>query len=216
MVQVFRKSGDTALRVGLVVVICAPLIAVALAMILVRSGYATGQDRTPVQPVPFSHAHHTAEVGIDCRYCHAGVETSAEAGFPPTSTCMTCHSQLWTGAEMLAPVRQTYAAGERLTWNRVHDLPDYVYFDHSIHVSKGVACTTCHGAVGEMRLIRQEAPLTMGWCLDCHRAPGENLSPRGTLFDPFPQDEAAAEIEALLAEYHVSRKGLTDCSVCHR
>lgn len=216
MVQIFPRSADTGVRIGLWALVCAPLIGVGLAMILVRSGYATGQDRTTLQPVPFSHAHHTAEIGIDCRYCHTGVETSAEAGLPPTSTCMSCHSQLWTGAEMLAPVRRSFARGERMRWNRVNDLPDYVYFDHSIHVTKGVACTTCHGPVGEMKLIRQEAPLSMGWCLDCHRTPGRNLSPRDDLFAPVAADKSAAEIQSLLDRYHVSAEGLTDCSVCHR
>lgn len=216
MAQIFRSYADSVLRLGLVSLIAAPFLAAGLGMALVRSGYATGQDRTPVQPVPFSHAHHTAEVGIDCRYCHSGVETSAEAGLPPTRTCMTCHSQLWTDAEMLKPVRESLAAGERLRWTRVNTLPDYVYFDHSIHIAKGVACTTCHGAVGGMRLTRQAAPLSMGWCLDCHRAPGRNLSPRRALFAPFPEEHDMADIHALLADYGVSPKGLTDCSVCHR
>ena len=216
MAQIFRKSGDTFLRLGLAALIGIPLIAAMLGMVLVRSEYVTGQDRTPTQPVPFSHAHHTAEIGIDCRYCHIGVETSARAGIPPTSTCMTCHSQLWTEADMLAPVRETYVSGARLEWAPVNTLPDYVYFDHSIHVAKGVACTTCHGPVGDMKLMRQHAPLTMGWCLDCHRAPGPNLSPRDALFSPIPAETATADIAALLAEYHVGDSGLTDCSVCHR
>lgn len=221
MSQIFRSSADTVLRLGLAALIFVPLAGVALTMILVRSGYATGQDRIPEQPVPFSHAHHAAEIGIDCRYCHAGVETSAFAGIPPTSTCMTCHSQLWTEAEMLAPVRESYATGERLNWNRVNELPDYVYFDHSIHVAKGVACTTCHGAVGNMKLTRQEAPLTMGWCLDCHRDPVPNLSPPSAIFSPFPEEKsvagsAAEDIHAFLSDRDVSAEGLTDCSVCHR
>ncbi len=214
--QIFRSSADTILRIGLTALIGGPLLAASLGMVLTRSGYATGRDRTPIQPVPFSHAHHTAEIGIDCRYCHTGVETSAEAGIPPTSTCMTCHSQLFTAADILAPVRQSYVNGARLEWVPVNTVPDYVYFDHSIHVAKGVACTTCHGVVGEMKMTRQAAPLSMGWCLDCHRDPGPNLSDRSAIYAPVPLEKNMADIHALLSGYHVSAKGLTDCSVCHR
>lgn len=214
--QIFRASADTMLRLGLAVVLLGPFCAAAFGMVVVRSNYMTGENQTPIQPVPFSHAHHTAEIGIDCRYCHTGVEKSARAGIPPTKTCMTCHSQLWTNAEMLAPVRDSFVNGTRLNWVAVNTLPDYVYFDHSIHVAKGVACTTCHGAVGDMKLTRQAAPLNMGWCLECHLSPGSNLSPPSAIYSPFPQEKDSAEIEALLSHYHVSNAGLTDCSVCHR
>ncbi len=192
--------------------------ALAVAAVWARSEYVTGADRTPSQPVPFSHAHHTAEVGIDCRYCHTGVETSAVAGVPPTETCMTCHSQLWTDAAMLAPVRESHATGARLRWNKVNDLPDYVYFDHSVHVENGVACVSCHGEVGAMPLMRQEKPLTMEWCLSCHRDPGPNLVPPEERFRPFAtkDDRSTEEIASLLAHYGVDPDGLTDCSVCHR
>jgi hypothetical protein len=216
MAQIFRTSADTVLRLALGAAVALPLLAVLLAMVWVRSGHATGQNRTPVQPVPFSHAHHTAEIGIDCRYCHTGVETSAQAGIPPTQTCMTCHSQLWTEAAMLAPVRDSFVRGERLDWVPVNRLPDYVYFDHSVHLAKGVACTTCHGPVGEMKLMRQHAPLSMGWCLDCHRAPGPYLSPPGALFSALAPRGAEMEAARLLDFYHVSTRGLTECSVCHR
>lgn len=218
MAQIFRPAANTTFRLFLLALALVPVAAAALGMIVVRSQYMTGQDRTPIQPVPFSHAHHTAEIGIDCRYCHTGVETSARAGIPPTSTCMTCHSQLWTSAEMLAPVRDSFVDGSRLTWAPVNSLPDYVYFDHSIHVNKGVACTTCHGPVGEMRLMRQAAPLSMGWCLDCHRAPGPHLSPPQQIFAAFPSKTRpdTAEVHAFLKAYGVSSDGLTDCSVCHR
>lgn len=210
------------MRLALAAAIVLPLAGIGLAMAAVRSEYATGQNRIPVQPVPFSHAHHAAEIGIDCRYCHTGVETSARAGIPPTSTCMTCHSQLWTTAGMLKPVRESYATGRRMAWAPVNQLPDYAYFDHSIHVAKGVACTTCHGAVGAMKLMRQDAPLTMGWCLECHRDPGPRLSPPQQVFAAFPaplQSENkpdTAPVHELLARYGVSTQGLTDCSVCHR
>ena len=138
---------------------------------------------------------------------------------PTTTTCMTCHSQLWTNAPMLAPVRESLATGVRLKWAPVNRLPDYVYFNHSIHITKGVGCTTCHGPVGEMRLMRQAAPLTMGWCLDCHRDPAPNLRPEETIYDPFwPQDRTSPDIDpaVLLRHYDLDLRGLTNCSTCHR
>ncbi len=218
MAQIFKPGANTLARLALIGIVALPMAAAGYGLVLARSNYTTGENQTVVQPIPFSHAHHTAEIGIDCRYCHTGVETSAEAGIPPTTTCMTCHSQLWTNAEMLAPVRESLVTGERLRWRPVNDLPDYVYFAHSIHIAKGVACTTCHGPVGEMKLMRQHAPLTMGWCLDCHRDPGPNLSPREAIFDPFdaPTAGETAMAAARLEEYHVKIDGLTDCSKCHR
>ncbi|UEM18554.1 cytochrome C [Skermanella mucosa] len=169
------------------------------------------------QPVPFSHEHHVGGLGLDCRYCHTSVEVSANAGMPPTHTCMTCHSQLWTNAEVLAPVRQSLAEGEPIRWNRVYDLPDYVFFNHSIHVAKGVGCTTCHGQIDRMPLTWQAASLSMGWCLDCHRDPAPNLRPREEVFDtdwkPTPDTPTG---EQLLAAYDIHPATLSDCSVCHR
>jgi hypothetical protein len=215
-VQIFGPAANSLLRIAMVGVVAVPLVAASALIVLARSEYVTGANRAPQQPVPFSHSHHAAEIGIDCRYCHTGVETSATAGIPPTSTCMTCHSEIWTNAAMLAPVRESFAQGTRLRWTQVNELPDYVYFDHSAHVANGVACTTCHGPVGEMRLIRQEAPLTMGWCLSCHRDPRPNLSPPTMIFSPFPSDTRASaeEISAWLG--HSEALHLTDCSVCHR
>lgn len=217
MAQIFHARANTIIRICLALLLIVPAGTVAAWMVVMRSDYVTGRNETVTQPVMFSHRHHTAEIGIDCRYCHTSVEDSAFAGIPPTETCMTCHSQLFTEADMLAPVRQSWVTGTRLNWNRVHDLPDYVYFNHSVHLAGGVACTTCHGAVGEMRLTRQVAPLTMEWCLSCHRAPGKNLSPRAMLYDPFPTEgKSAEEGHALLAEYGIDTSGLTDCSACHR
>lgn len=217
MAQIFRPGADTILRVALLLLVVLPGGVAAGLMLSMRSDYVTGRHETVGQPVMFSHRHHTAEIGIDCRYCHTAVEDSAFAGIPPTETCMTCHSQLFTDAGMLAPVRESWVTGSRMRWNRVNALPDHVYFDHSVHLAGGVACTTCHGPVGEMRLIRQEAPLTMGWCLSCHRDPAPNLSPRAALFDPLPSGPASAgDGHALLAEYGVKTAGLTDCSACHR
>jgi Cytochrome c7 and related cytochrome c len=148
----------------------------------IGSEHTTGRTLFMDQPVPFSHAYHVG--GLDCRYCHTSVETSPVAGIPPTHICMTCHSQLYTQTAMLAPVRESLASGKPIHWNKVNKLSDYVYFDHSIHVAKGVSCTTCHGPVASMLLMRQVAPLTMGWCLDCHRNPGPNLRPPSAVFDP--------------------------------
>ena len=170
------------------------------------------------QQVPFSHKHHVADVGIDCRYCHASVEQSAFAGLPPTHTCMTCHSQLFTDQPMLAPVIRSFESGNPMRWNRVHDLPDFAYFDHSIHVAKGVGCTTCHGAIERMPLTWRTAPLQMQWCLDCHRAPQKYLRPREQVFEPDWQP-GANQLDAgkeLVGRYRIHTASLADCSICHR
>lgn len=179
--------------------------------------YNTQVTLTPVQPVPFSHQHHVSGLGIDCRYCHTSVEFASSAGLPPTETCMTCHSQLWTNAELLAPVRQSLAENRPLRWQRVYTLPDYVYFDHSIHVAKGVGCTECHGPIGDMALTWRAADLTMRWCLDCHRNPAPHLRPADKVFDPHWQRAAETPSGAqLVAAYRIHPDTLTDCTVCHR
>jgi Cytochrome c7 and related cytochrome c len=196
------------------------LLCVALAglvWVAPNTNYATGIGFTPIQPVPFSHQHHVSGLGLDCRYCHTAVETSADAGMPPTHTCMTCHSQIWTNAAILAPVRQSLAQNKPLQWNRVYTLPDYVYFDHSIHIVKGVGCTECHGPIGDMPLTYQATSLDMGWCLDCHRNPAPHLRPANAVFDPHWQRTASTPSPAaLMAQYHIHVSSLTDCSVCHR
>lgn len=218
MPQLFKPVADTLTRAVLLAAVLVPVLAVGLAWAVARSPFTTGQNIVVTQPVPFSHEHHARQLGIDCRYCHSSVETAADAGFPPTETCMTCHSQIWTNAAMLAPVRDSFASGKPIAWERVHRLPGYVYFDHSIHVTKGVGCTTCHGAVGDMPLIMQAAPLTMEWCLSCHRNPAGSLRPRAEVFAldwtaPADQSERG---HALLAASGIDVKHLTDCSVCHR
>jgi hypothetical protein len=169
------------------------------------------------QPVPFSHKHHVGELGIDCRYCHSSVETEAFAGIPPVSTCMTCHSQLYTDQKMLAPIVDSWRSGVALHWNRVHQLPDFVYFNHAIHVAKGVGCVSCHGRVDRMVLTARVAPLSMKWCLDCHRAPEQHLRPRDKVFamDWQPQGQRKLGL-ALIRLYHIDTRRLADCSVCHR
>ena len=219
MSQVFGPGANTVARLALYALVSMPALSLGFLIFFQWTDYATGEDRIVDQPVQFSHRHHTLEVGIDCRYCHTSVTESESAGLPPTQTCMTCHSRLWSQEEMLKPVRISWATGERLRWNRVHDLPDYVYFNHSTHVTNGVACTECHGQVGDMRLISQQAPLTMGWCLECHRDPGPRLSPPEQIFEPLPprRDPVdAAKIHALLAGYEIDAESLTDCTTCHR
>lgn len=169
------------------------------------------------QPVPFSHKHHVGDDGIDCRYCHAAVETSAFAGIPPLSTCMTCHSQLYTDQNALRPLVVAFSTGVPLHWQRLHKLPDFVYFNHSVHITQGVGCVTCHGAIDRMALTARVAPLTMQWCLECHRNPERHLRPRAEVFNlHWKTDDQAALGTQLLNEYHIDKRRLTDCSLCHR
>jgi hypothetical protein len=185
-----------------------------------ESTYVTEVGWVQDQPVPFSHKHHVADDGIDCRYCHTGVETSADAGLPPTHTCMTCHSQLWTEAGVLAPVRKSMETGTPIRWNRVAQLPDFVYFDHSIHVARGVGCVECHGRVDEMPLTMRAKPFQMQFCLDCHRDPATRLRPPEleTQMAPLGWSEARKRTfgEAVMKKHHIDPKVLDNCGVCHR
>jgi hypothetical protein len=216
MAQIFPRSANALARasifLGLFFVAAAGLALFQLA----RSGWVTRQGLVLAQPIPFSHDHHVAQIGIDCRYCHTAVEKSAAAGIPPTATCMNCHSQIWTNAPMLEPVRASFRDNKPLTWNKVNDLPDFVYFNHSIHVAKGVACVTCHGQVDKMPLMYQAQSLQMEWCLACHRDPVANIRPREEVtnvnWQP-PADLAALQRE-LAVKYNVQSK--TSCSTCHR
>ncbi len=215
MAQLFHRSTNTLYRVSIFggALILASLVGIVA--LLDRSSYNTGQGVVLAQPVPFSHDHHTAALGISCLYCHTSAEKSAFAGVPPTATCMNCHNLIWNDSPMLAPVRASFATGEPIRWARIHDLPDYVYFNHSIHLAKGVGCESCHGRVDEMPLIRQAETLQMEWCLGCHRNPQEYVRPREEVltmgWEPENQDELGAR---LVAEYDV--QSLTSCSVCHR
>ena len=183
------------------------------------SSYATRVGYFVEQPVPFSHAHHVGDDGLDCRYCHRTADTSAFAGIPPTNTCMHCHWQIWNEAPALAPVRESWRTGRPLVWQRVHSLPEYVYFDHSVHVNNGIGCRTCHGAVDRMPLMAKANSLYMKWCLDCHRDPGPNLRPRDRIYDMEwapPEDDRAALQRQLMKEYQIDTARLTSCSACHR
>jgi hypothetical protein len=183
-----------------------------------RSPYSTEAGIVREQPVPFSHEHHVNGLGLDCRYCHTSVDKSSFAGIPPTKTCMTCHSQLWTNAQILEPVRESWRTNKPLAWTRVNNVPDYVYFNHSIHIAKGVGCNVCHGQVDQMPLMYQAASLQMEWCLQCHRNPEKYIRPKDQVFNmkyQAPKDQLALG-NKLVEQYHIQKQQLTDCNVCHR
>ncbi len=232
MPQFFPPSANQYARTSLILAVVI-LGTVGLAGYKLQSSpWVTREGLRPEQPVPFSHQHHVAGLGIDCRFCHTSVETSGFAGIPPTKTCMNCHSQIWTNAPLLEPVRASFRDNKSLVWTRVHDLPDYVYFSHEIHINKGVGCKSCHGPVDEMPLMYQNASLQMEWCLECHRDTAKNLRPREEVFNMTYKQPSSWEPvmfngekffaqkklgEAIQKKYHV--KGayeLTTCDTCHR
>jgi hypothetical protein len=201
-----------------------PLAGALLAVVpvyLVALLYYGGSPRTtdvgyaPVQPVPYSHALHAGELGIDCRYCHINVETSARALVPPTQTCLNCHAQIAAQSAKVLPVKESATSGEPIPWVRVHDLPDFVYFNHSVHVSRGVGCVECHGRVDRMERVQQVERLSMGWCLECHRNPEPHLRPQQfiTRMDWTPGHDAS--IGARIRKQNNINPS-TDCSTCHR
>lgn len=205
------------MRVALAAVAIAAVAFYVLVVGVPRMNYNTEVSFTQPQPVPFSHQHHVSGLGIDCRYCHVSVEVSSNAGMPPTETCMTCHSQIWTNAAMLAPVRNSLANDQPLLWRRIYKLPDYVYFDHSIHVAKGIGCTECHGPIGDMPLTRKATTLFMSWCLECHRNPAPHLRPHAAVFDAHWHASAQTPSgQELMKLYRIHPRTLSDCSVCHR
>jgi hypothetical protein len=219
MPQVFHRGHNALARASLLGL---ALFVVGFAWavyVFYRSPYVTAADTIYLQPIPFSHQHHVGVLGFDCRYCHTSVEESSFAGIPPTKTCMNCHSEIWVGSAMLEPVRESYRTGEPLRWQRVHNLPQYAYFDHSIHVRKGVGCVTCHGRVDQMPLMRQTSSLLMEWCLDCHRQPERYLRPREEVFNLTwePPGDQLAMGRNLAQEYRIRDvRFLTSCSTCHR
>jgi hypothetical protein len=216
MPQIFHPSTNTISRVSIFGTLFLLGGALYLLAEINRSPYVTQAHVAREQPVPFSHAHHVGGIGIDCRYCHTSVEDSYFAGIPPTKTCINCHNQLWADSPTLEPVRESFRTGRSIEWARVHKLADFAYFDHSIHVHKGVACVTCHGRVDRMPLMWQESSLLMEWCLDCHRHPEKNLTPREHVFAmdwTAPADREALG-RKLLRDYDVRTR--TDCSTCHR
>ena len=215
MPQIFKRSTNMFARASIYGAVFIVAGVLWLALLLDRSAYNTGQGVTLAQPVPFSHDHHVSGLGIDCRYCHTSVEEAAFAGIPPTATCINCHKLIWNDSPMLQPVRDSYANGEPISWSRIHDLPDYVYFNHSIHVAKGIGCDSCHGRIDQMKLVHQHASLQMEWCLECHREPEKFVRPREEVFNADWEAENQEELGArLVAEYGVKSK--IYCSTCHR
>jgi hypothetical protein len=230
--QIFHRSANVISRASIYAGILTLAFVLWACIQFQRSPYVTYAGIARPQPAPFSHQHHVAALGIDCRYCHTSVETSSFAGIPPTKTCMNCHSQIWTSAPMLEPVRESFRSGKSLVWNRVNDLPEFVYFDHSIHINKGVGCNTCHGPVDRMPLMYNYASLQMEWCIECHRAPEKNLRPREQVFNmryQQPSVDLPVVFEGksytdqlslgkeLVKQYHLrSVMDITSCSTCHR
>jgi hypothetical protein len=216
MAQIFRRSANSFARFTLIVILLLLSASGAIAWLVNRSSYFTRVGEALPQPVPFSHEHHVGGLGIDCRYCHQTVEVAAFAGMPPTHTCMSCHSQIWANSTMLEPVRASYRENVPLAWTRVYDVPDFVYFNHSIHVRKGVGCVTCHGRIDRMPLTMKATSLHMAWCLDCHRQPEKYVRPRERVFDMAwrPQEDQLAMGSRLVKEYGIRR--LIDCYTCHR
>jgi hypothetical protein len=219
MSQLFKRSSNALAKASLIGVVALLALGGWVVGLLMRSGYVTGQSAYIDQPIQFSHAHHVGGVGLDCRYCHTTVEKSTFANIPPTKTCMNCHSQLWNQAPILEPVRASLRDNTPLQWTRVNDLPDFVYFNHQVHVAKGVGCATCHGPVDKMPLMLQHASLQMEWCLACHRAPEKFLRPKEEVFN-MAYEAPANQLELgnrLKQQYGIaSVEQLTSCSTCHR
>ena len=219
MAQLFGPASNTIAKVSIAAVVILLGTTVAVGYVMDRGHWMTFVRVAPEQPIPFSHKHHVKDDGIDCRYCHTSVETSHYAGLPPTETCMTCHSQIWSNALLTQPIRDSWATGRSIEWRRVHDLPDYVYFNHSIHVNKGIGCSTCHGHVDEMPLTYRVNNLYMDWCVNCHRQPEKYIRPKSEVFNigyEYPDNQLALG-RKLVTEYHVQNsRALTDCFTCHR
>lgn len=216
MSQLFPRSANAVARFTLIGLLMVVGLVVWTVATLMRSDFVTAANSNVEQPVQFSHLHHVGGVGLDCRYCHTSVETAATATIPPTQTCMNCHSQIWAQSPYLEPVRASLETGESLEWVRVHDMPDFVYFNHSIHIKKGMGCETCHGRIDQMPGIQQVNSLQMEWCLECHRAPEKYVRPREAVFTMgYQPDGDQREIGArLVREYDI--QSLTSCSTCHR
>ena len=219
MSALFSPKHNLYARLTLLAVVIAVPGLLGLLDVYHRSPYVRYTKVPRTQPVPFSHKHH-ANMGIDCRYCHATVEDSPTGSVPPTKTCMNCHNILWNEAPMLEPVRKSMAENKSLEWVRVHDLPDFAYFNHSIHVNKGIGCSTCHGRIDEMPLVWKDKPFFMQWCLECHRDPSQFVRPKDKIFDmAFDPTSQSQEVrDQLVKEYGIDHKDLrmTNCSICHR
>lgn len=219
MAQFFNKSANNIARISMVAVAVLAGVAFMAYTQIARSSYLTGRYIEKQQPVQFSHKHHVGDDGIDCRYCHQTVETTASAGMPSTQTCMNCHSQIWSDSPYLEPVRASFRDNKPIEWERVHDLPEYTYFNHSIHVAKGVGCSTCHGQIDNMPAVFQENTLQMEWCLACHRNPEQFIRPKSEIFNMNWKDGDldTAERKQLKTDLKIrSKEMMTSCSTCHR
>lgn len=219
MAQLFHRSANNIAKASIVIVIVLAGVVGYVYTQVARSSYLTGRYLEKQQPVQFSHKHHVGDDGIDCRYCHTAVETSSSAGMPPTQTCMNCHSQIWADSPYLEPVRASFRENKPIEWQRVHDLPEYAYFNHSIHVNKGIGCSSCHGDIANMPAVYQENTLQMEWCLSCHREPEKFLRPKEEIYNTKwdVNNLTDAERLKLKADYKIRTKEmLTSCSTCHR
>jgi len=219
MAQVFHRAANNVAKISIVTAVVLAGVAGFVYTQIARSSYLTGRYVEKQQPVQFSHKHHVGDDGIDCRYCHTAVETSSSAGIPPTQTCMNCHTEIWSDSPYLEPVRASFRENKPIEWERVHDLPEYAYFNHSIHIAKGVGCSTCHGEIDNMPAVYQENTLQMEWCLQCHRAPENYIRPKSEIYNMQWQDRdlTAQERLDLKADYKIrSQEMLTSCSTCHR
>lgn len=217
MPQVFHRSANNISRVSIFVIAFGLTALIAAAYALDRGSFNTDVAVAKDQPIPFSHKHHVTDDGIDCRYCHTSVETSSYAGLPATEICMSCHSQIWSNATMLEPLRESFRTGQSIAWTRVHDLPEFVYFNHSIHLKKGIGCATCHGRVDKMPLMMKANTLNMNWCVECHRNPEKYIRPREEVFNmayQAPDDQLTRLGPELVKKYRVQK--LDDCYTCHR
>jgi hypothetical protein len=213
MPQLFRPEANTRFRLGLLLAGLALASVAGMAYVYARSGGAWNVGVKVEQPIPFRHDVHAGRLEIDCRYCHSTVERAWSAGMPSAQTCMTCHSQVWTGASVLEPVRSSLALEQPIAWNAVHDLPDFAHFHHGIHVSKGVACERCHGDVSSMAETKKTETMSMGWCLECHTDPAPYLTVPEALLPATP--DTPADAVKLLAHYAISTERLTNCTACH-
>ncbi len=219
MAQIFPKSANNIAKISMIMVVVLAGVGGFAFTQISRSSYLTGRYVEKQQPVQFSHKHHVGDDGIDCRYCHQTVETTASAGMPSTQTCMNCHSQIWNDSPYLEPVKASWRDNKPIQWERVHDLPEYTYFNHSIHVAKGVGCSTCHGQIDNMPAVYQENTLQMEWCLACHKAPEQFIRPKSEIFNMNWQlgDIEQKDRDKLKVDYKIrSREMMTSCSTCHR
>ncbi len=216
MASLFRPKHNTLARLSLLILAGGAAGTVGGILLYWRTPPARGMNIPVEQPIQFDHRHHTRDEGIDCRYCHSTVDKSPHAGIPPTELCLNCHSQVWNKSPHLEPVRRSFIEGRPIVWKKVNDVPDFVYFNHAIHVNKGVGCVTCHGRVDEMPAVEKAQPLSMSWCLDCHRNPGPNLRPveEVTNMEWKPEGDPVAVAAELAKTNEVHTR--TSCTTCHR